>query len=451
MKLLLLLLMAVGFSLSATAQILVCDTVVVDDDDFVINVTQHPIESYKYIDTCTAHYSIVYDCYGRCGIYNNFEKKNITELEYRELDFSCTKEMENGDVAFLFSAKKGTKKGIVSVGASDNVVSIMMDDEDLIYSLDKCKTIDNNIAKEARKILLRNLKSKVNIGATHGQILVMDSKSGQIKAWVALEKSANNKVINKAPLRRHQCSSMPGKILISSMAMPQANLAWDDIFDAKNGIDTIGGIVIKDENFNEYGSQFISYKEAFKSHSDIAMAKMLQKITGDQFSERWNLFTDSPREIDALTIAAMYNYIASNGIAIEPSVNSDSVEVFENKRTDVKSIEMTRELLKNMLQSGSKGSIWTTQKVDLSGDYCIHNNCRPTIYDENTTDIERYYSDKGLRTYDQIIFAGYLPSDEPRYTICITMDTREAVVNESNIAYTVNKLAKYLDKRQPKL
>lgn len=446
MKKFLLLLMAVVISLSVTAQILVCDTVVVDDDDFVINVTQHPMESYKYIDTCTARYSIVYDYYGRCGIYNNFEKKNITELEYRELDFSCTKKMENGDTAFLFSAKKGTKKGIVSVGASDNVVSVMMDDEDLIYSLDKCTTIDKNIAKETRKILLKSLRNKANMGATHGQILVMDSKSGQIKAWVALEKNTNNEII-EAPLRKHQCSSMPGKILISSMAMPQANLSWEDVFDTKNGIDTIGGLMIKDININECRSQTISYKEGFKSHSDIAMANVLHKAISDEFSERWNLFTDSPREIDALTIATMYNYIASNGKTIEPSVDSDSVVVFENKSIDAKSIEMTRDLLKNMLQNGGKGSVWTTQKVDLSGDYCIHKNCRPTVYDENIADIERYYSDKELKTYNQIIFAGYLPSDVPRYTICITMNTKTAVVNERNISYIVNKLAGYLDKR----
>lgn len=193
MKQLTLLLMTVVFSLSAAAQILVCDTVVVDDDDIVINVTQHPMEAYKYIDTCTERYSIVYDCYGRCGIYNNFEKKNITELEYRELDFSCTKEMENGYIVFLFSAKKGIKKGIVSVGPSDNVVSIMMDDEDFIDSLGKCKTSDDNITKEVRKILLEKLINQDNAGVIHGQIPVMDSKSGLIKAWGALEKKQTTK------------------------------------------------------------------------------------------------------------------------------------------------------------------------------------------------------------------------------------------------------------------
>lgn len=447
MKQLLFLLTAVAYSLSATAQILVCDTVVVDDDDFVINVAQHPLESYKYIDTCTTRYSIVYDCYGRCGIYNNLEKKNITELEYRELDFSCTKKMKNGDTAFLFSAKKGTQKGIVTVGPSDNVVSVMMDDEDLIYSLGKCKTIDKNIAMEARKILLKNLRNKANIGATHGQILVMDSKSGQIKAWVALEKNTNNNEIIEAPLRKHQCSSMPGKIIISSMAMKKAHLSWEDMVNLKNGIDTIGGLVIKDIYRGHAKNEFITYKDGFKSHSDITMANALYKEGGGQFSERWNLFTNSPREVDALTIAAMYNYIASNGIAIEPSVDSDLVEVFPSNEADKNNATMTQELLKSMLQDGGVGSKWTTKKVELSGDYSVHYNCCPTIYDDNVVKLEKYYSDKGLSTYSQIIFAGYLPSEEPKYTICVTMETKDTASGERNICYVVNRLAEYLNKR----
>lgn len=440
MKQLLLLLMTV-FPVSVNAQILVCDTVVVDDDDFIVNVTQHPLESYKYIDSCTVRYSIVYDWYGRCGIYNNIEKKNITELEYRELDFSCTKEMENGDVAFLFSAKKGTKKGVVSIGPSDNVVSIMMDDDDLVYSLDKCKTIDKNITKEARKILFRNLTNQDNAGATHGQILVMDTKTGQLKTWVALEKSAQGNKFEDAPLRKHQCSSIPGKIIISSMAMEKAHLSWDDMVNLRNGIDTIGGLVIKETNRNQVRNEIISYKDGFKSHSDITMANALYKAVGNKFSERWNLFTNSPREIDALTIAAMYNYIASNGIAIEPSVDSDSVEVFNSKETDIITVSMTRELLKSMLQEGGVGCEYTTKKVDLSGDYSVHNNCSLSIYDDNES------KNESLQTYNQVIFAGYLPSENPKYTICVTMETKDTASDGKNIYNAVNKLTEYLNKQ----
>lgn len=61
-------------------------------------------------------------------------------------------------------------------------------------------------------------------------------------------KETNNKVINEAPFRRRQCSYMPRKKVISNLAIPQASLSSDDVFDTRNGIDTIGGLLKNDEN-----------------------------------------------------------------------------------------------------------------------------------------------------------------------------------------------------------
>lgn len=110
-------------------------------------------------------------------------------------------------------------------------------------------------------------------------------------------------------------------------------------------------------------------------------------------------------------------------------------------------VRYCREILKTMLQEGGVGSEWTTKTIDLSGDYSIHHNCCPTIYDDDAADLECYYSDEGLTTYNQVIFAGYLPSDNPRYTICVTLETMDSASDGKNIGSAVNKLAEYLNKK----
>ena len=448
----LLFMMIALLSMSVMAQEEVPDTICLDDFDFKPEVTQHSMEAYDYIDTCTTRYAVVHDWLGRCGIYNLETKKNITELEYRELYYARTMKLEDGSEATVFGGKKGIKQGIVSVGPSDDVISIMMDDSDMFYSLDACKTIDATIAKKSRKFLMDGLTSKENAGARCGQALVMDSKTGQIKAWVALERTIGGKGFEDARLRKHQCSAMPGKMIIASMAMNDAKLSWNDTIDTKCGIDSIGGLLVKDYNWAEGGFGRITFMDAFKKHSDIAMAHILNVAGGVSAQRLWRQCEMFPREIDAMNIAAMYNVVAQDGLIIEPSVNSDSVEVIhsasvEGTNSDVANVGMTREILKAILQDGGVGSEWTTKKVDISGDYCVHKNCCPTLYDDNAADLEKFYSKEGLSTYNQVIFTGYFPSNEPRYTICVTMETEDSDCSGKNISTIVNKLAEYLNKQ----
>lgn len=447
----LLFMMIALIAMSVQAQEEVPDTICLDNFDFKPEVTQHSMEAYDYIDTCTTRYAVVHDWLGRCGIYNLETKKNITELEYRELYYAHTMKLEDGSEATIFGGKKGIKQGIVSVGPSDDVMSVMMDDEDMFYSLDGCKTLDNIIAKKARKFLMDGLTSKENAGALCGQALVMDSKTGQIKAWVALEKNIGGNGFDDARLRRYQCSAMPGKIIIASMAMYDAKLSWNDTVDTKCGIDTIGGLLVKDRNWGKGGFGKITYMDGFKKHSDIAMAHVINVADGVSFQRLWKQCEMYPREIDAMNIAAMYNVVAQDGLIIEPSVNSDSVEVVhsasvDGTNSDVANVGMTRDILKAILRDGGVDSEWTTKKVDISGDYCVQKNCSPTLYDDNAAELEKFYSKEDLSTYNQVIFTGYFPSDNPRYTICVTMETEGSDCSGKNISTIVNKLAEYLNK-----
>ncbi|MDO4800997.1 MAG: hypothetical protein Q4A15_02405, partial [Prevotellaceae bacterium] len=376
-------------------------------------VTQHDWSIYEGVDTCTARYAVVHDWYGRCGIYNLEKHENITELEYRQLKFSGIKNLEDGNQATVFYGKKGVREGVVAVGPDDNVMELTLEDEDMFYSLDSCTSIDKRIDKFARKLLKNELESKDNKGAMYGQILVMDTKTAQIKAWVAMADEYGNGKFEETRLRKYQCSTMPIKIIQSIKFLVDANLTLEDCVDIKQGLDTIGGLVIKDNNWKHGKSGRVTYREAFKQHSSIAMSKAWYATDSIASRRFWHGHAEVPRGIDAMYLAAAYNVIAT-GVLIDPSVNSNSVTLNQEEEIGLeeKHISMIREILK---EASQEEGVVTKKHVDLVGDYSTHYHCIPTLYDDNVGSFDKYHNDDDFQTYDQNIFVGYLPSVNPRY------------------------------------
>ena len=410
-------------------------------------VTQHQWSKYEYVDTCTTRYAVVHDWNGRCGIYDLEKKENITELEYRNLYFSRMMDLDDGSQATVFYGYKGHREGIVSVSPSGDVLAITMPDKEQMYSLDSCRTIDKIITKLSRKLLKKEMKE---CGGHYGQVFVMESQTGNIKAWVALEDEYHNGDISDAPLLKHQLCSDPMKPLMATIGMVDSHTSWNDSVDPKCGIDSIGDMRIKDHNWHIGGYGKVSFLDGFKWHSNIAMVRAMERRNPASLQHDWWRVADCPREMDALEIAQIYNVAALNGkTIIEASVNTDSIKVYTpeaGSTLDQEIITMFREYLYATLNDGGIGSRWTSPKANISGDYVVHRNCRPTLYDDNADQMEQYYSEEGLVTYNQVIFTGYFPSENPRYTICVSMDKTGMPIAGKLISNTVNKLAEYLNK-----
>lgn len=423
------------------------DTIGVESSNQEEAITQHDWTEYEYVDTCTARYAVVHDWFGRCGIYDLEKKENATELEYRELYFSRMMELEDGNQATVFYGYKGHREGLVSIDHSGDVMSLMLPDKDMMYSLESCRTIDKKITNLSRKLLKKDM---MECKAHFGQVLVLETQTGNVKAWIALEDEYHNGKPSDAPLYKHQLCTNPLKALWATMGLVESNTAWTDSVDTKCGIDSVGDLRIRDHNWYRGGYGKLTYLDGFKYHSNIAMAHAMEKSEHQSLKHEWWNVTDNPREMDALSVATMYNIIALDAKSlIIPSVNTDSILVLSSEgipERDLKVAHMIRQYLKATLQNGGIGSKWTTKKVDISGDYVISHNCRPTIYDDNLADLDKYHSDEGLRTYNQLIFTGYFPSDNPRYTICVTIDKEGMPTYGGQISNTVNKLAEYLNK-----
>ena len=441
-------LIMVMFCVTASAQkAVVADTIDAESLADHRSVTQHKWSKYEYVDTCTTRYAVVHDRNGRCGIYNLEKKENITELEYRNLYFSKMMDIDDGSQATVFYGYKGHREGIVSVAPSGDILAITMPDKEQMYYLDSCRTIDKKITKLSHKLLKKDMKE---CGGHYGQVLVMESQTGNIKAWVALDDEYHNGHITDALLLKHQLCSDPMKPLMATIGMVDSHTSWSDSIDTKCGIDSIGDMLIKDHNWHRGGYGKVSFLDGFKWHSNIAMIRAMERRNPASLRHEWWRVADCPREMDALEIAQIYNVAALNGkTIIETSVNTDSIKVNTpeaGSTLDQEIITMFRKYLNATLNDGDIGSRWTSKKVHISGDYVVHRNCRPTLYDDNADQMEQYYSEEGLVTYNQVIFTGYFPSENPKYTICVSMDKTGMPIAGKLISNTVNKLAEYLNK-----
>ena len=356
-------------------------------------------------------------------------------------------DLDDGSQATVFYGYKGHREGIVSVAPSGDVLAITLPDKEQMYTLDSCRTIDKKITKLSRKLLQKDMKE---CGGHYGQALVMESQTGNIKAWVALEDEYHNGHITDALLLKHQLCSDPMKPLMATIGLVDSHTSWNDSVDTKCGIDSVGDMRIKDHNWHRGGYGKVSFLDGFKWHSNIAMVRAMELRKPASLRHEWWRVADCPREMDALEIAQIYNIAALNGkTIIETSVNTDSIKVYTpetGSTLDQEIIKMFREYLYATLNDGGIGSRWTSKKVHISGDYVVQRNCRPTLYDDNADQMEQYYSEEGLVTYNQVIFTGYFPSDYPKYTICVSMDKTGMPIAGKLICNTVNKLAEYLNK-----
>ena len=433
-------LVLVLFTLTVSAQdILVTDTVKTE------SVTQHPWSENTKVDTCTTNLAVVHDKYGRCGVYDLVKNKNLTELAYRNLHFIGKSTLDDGSQTPSFIGFWGHSRSIITVSDSGQVITFSKIDNDMCYDLESCRTIDNQLSKVCRNLLENDL---MKCEALYGQVFVMDSQTGDVKAWVALEDKKNNGIFTDAPLYKHQLNSSPNKAFWATVAMVRSNTKWKHKVDTKNGIDSIGGLRIQDHNWHRGGYGKVSYLYGFTHHSDIAMAKVIEKAMPDRFELDWFSISNKPRAKDAMELAKIYTTIAFDGRRIvEPSVNTDSIKITAGTPSDaeLKVNKMFKEYLKESLQGDGIYSKWTTQKVDILGDYVYQRDCRPTLYDDNIKDMDKYYTGECLDTYNQVIFTGFFPSKNPRYTICVSMDKEGLPLSGALIRNTVNGVAEYLN------
>lgn len=382
------------------------DTIYLNDEtnDWQKNLPQYDLKEYEWVDICyNPKYAIVSKD-GKKGIYDMVEHRNITEIVYRDLGFSKQSVAEDSAYISMFYATKGIKRGIVSVYEPTNdVVSIWMDDPDELYSLDECTTIDKKITKKAKKLLEKLIEQ---YQMENAQMVILDAKSGRLKAWVRQDRDKEKDEAGK--LLVHSCSGSLIKPFHTVMALENDSLSLDSV----------------------YGT--MTYRSAIKTVNDEVMRQAIMNGYRRSVAERtWRELTDTENQSTSpFIIAVGYNSLAHQGTMIIPTMKADSVNVEENVFTETNLMNLKDVLRVDRTESPYLA--WLTADTDWYG-YAT------------TEDIFAEGDKEKLQPVGkQIQFAGTFPADNPRFTICVVADKSFLDVEPSVFKEVVNPLVRFL-------
>ena len=70
--------------------------------------------------------------------------------------------------------------------------------------------------KLSRKLLEKDMKEHEGL---YGQVLVLESQTGNVKAWVALQDELHDGNLSDAPLFKHQLCTDPQKAFLATMCL----------------------------------------------------------------------------------------------------------------------------------------------------------------------------------------------------------------------------------------
>lgn len=385
------------------------DTIYLDDEvsEWQKNLPQYDLKEYEWVDFCNNPKYAIVTKDRKKGIYDLFLKRNITEIEFRDLGFSKQTMAEDSAYISLFYATKGIKRGIISLyEPTNNVVSIWMDDPDELYSLDECTTIDKKMTKKATKLLGNLMKQKQ---MDNLQLVVLDAKSGRLKTWIRLDQDKEKDEAGK--LLVHSCTGSLTKPFHTVMALENDSLSLDSICAAN------------------------TYRRAIKRVDNDVMHQVIQNGYRRSVADRkWRELTDTGNPSTSPFILAVgYNSLANGGTMIIPTMKGDSVNVEEHVFSDTNLVNLREVLRVDRVESPQLA--WLTADTEWFG-YATSEN----IYAEKDKEQEQPIG-------KQIQFAGLFPVENPRYCICIVADNNSLDASPAEFEDAVNPLVKWLLKR----
>ena len=317
-------------------------------------------------------------------------------------------------------------------------------------------TIDVNIQDVAESALLRQL---LKHGAQYGTVVLMEVKTGDVKAIVNLQKDKNDRyreIYNFAV----GASTEPGSTfkLASMLAvLEDGYVNLNDTIDTEHGLVKYYDHVLPDAHDGGYGK--ITVKEVFEKSSNVGVSKMIYehyKNHPEKFIERlyriglnkklgleikgegqplirypgdrlWSGITlpwmsiGYEVQMTPLQILTFYNAVANEGVMVKPKF--------------VREIRFHGETLakiKPEVLSPSICSDATLQKLKLMLEGVVQSGTAKNLKNENykiagktgTAQIanDKYGYKQNTKVSYQASFVGYFPADDPKYSCIVVVN-----------------------------
>ena len=302
-------------------------------------------------------------------------------------------------------------------------------------------TIDSILQVNVTSLLENKLSE---LDALSGQAIVMEVQSGQIKALVGLTKkdSTNYQSCENFSVWQSTGLMHPISLLV---ALETGKVKLSDKVDTGNGIYQVHGRELKDHNWHRGGYGELTVQEGLAASSNIAIYKTMEKAFGNNPQAYFNLLANmsygkpdsitgianlkpahivTPKDnnwaksdfawssigynqqILPIQILTFYNAIANNGKMIQPQLYKDSVVVINPQIASRASIDSLKLALAFNITDGL-GQPAKSDKVLVAG---MQGTSSLSTNEDSTKDM---YA---------VEFCGYFPTDNPKYSIIVSIN-----------------------------
>lgn len=320
---------------------------------------------------------------------------------------------------------------------------------------DVITTLDVNIQDVAETALLKQL---VEREAAFGSVIVMEVKTGQIKAIANLQRNKNGKGYgeNYNFAIGDQGNTEPGSTfkLLSMLALLEENkVSLNQSIETGNGAHRFYDRTMRDAKNGGFGT--ITVREAFEKSSNVAISKLVDMHFGSSpskflsyvekvginqpfgfqlagegkpyfkkpGSKQW-YGTSLPWisigyeiKLNPLHTLALYNAVANGGEMVKPYIVQAVIkgnriekeyqpEVLRKRIASEKTIKQLQELLQGVVENG-------TAKNISNADYKIAGKTGTAQKLINGRYTQKYYTS----------FAGYFPAEKPKYSMIVVIDS----------------------------
>lgn len=302
-------------------------------------------------------------------------------------------------------------------------------------------TIDSTLQTNATAILGSKLSE---INAQSGQVIVMEVQSGQIKALVGLTRKDSTNYQSCENFSVWQSTGLMHPISLLA-ALETGKVKLSDKVDTGNGIYQIHGRELKDHNWHRGGYGELTIQEGLAVSSNIAIYKTMEKAFGNNPQSYFDLLANmsygkpdsitgianlnpayfvTPKDnnwaksdfawssigynqqISPIQILTFYNAIANDGKMIQPQLYKDSVVVINPQIASRVSIDSLKKALVFNITDGL-GQPAKSDKVLVAG---MQGTSSLSTNEDSTKDM---YA---------VEFCGYFPTDNPKYSIIVSIN-----------------------------
>ena len=285
------------------------------------------------------------------------------------------------------------------------------------------------LQRQVNSILSHNIKG---LNAINGQVIIMDCKSGEIKAMVNL---MNTKSGIKPAIR--QLSELTALMRTVSLlaALEQGKVKPNDSIDTKEGMIDISGYLLEDYNWRRGGNGKTSVQQGFLLSSNIATYLAVKQAFGKDYAQFHKIITDmgyglpqdstkatssipdndislakfvngKNQQITPLQILTFYNAIANNGKMVKPTFHKRDTTIIKEQLASKENIAIIQQLLVQKVKDGLAHQAHSN-KVSIAGE-------QGAVATKDDRDNKIYC----------LQFCGYYPSDNPQYSIIVSLNKK---------------------------